>query len=115
MAARKQSLRLARRPPLSASVEGVGALLVVAAALLDAPPRVPLSALLGRALHMTWHVVDGADGDLARITGRSSPTGEMVDGLCDYASHIVLYLVLAWLLDFQIGHVAWVITVVAGA
>ena len=58
----------------------------------------PLSAGLGMALHMTWHVVDGADGDLARLTGRSSPVGEMVDGLCDYTIHIVLYLVLGWLL-----------------
>jgi hypothetical protein len=38
----------------------------------------------------------------------------MVDGLCDYLSHIVLYLVLAVLLDRQIGHVAWAITVAAG-
>ena len=45
------------------------------------------------------HVVDGADGDLARLTGRSSPIGEMVDGLCDYLSHIVLYLVLGWWLS----------------
>jgi len=59
-------------------------------------------------------VVDGADGDLARMTGRSSPTGEMVDGLCDYSSHIVLYLVLGTLLNMQIGWLAWVIMLAAG-
>lgn len=72
-------------------------------------------ALLGMALHMTWHVIDGADGDLARITGRTSPLGELVDGVCDYASHIVLYLMLGWLLSHQIAAGwAWMITIAAG-
>jgi phosphatidylglycerophosphate synthase len=35
-------------------------------------------------LHMGWHVLDGADGDLARMTGRASPQGELFDGICDY-------------------------------
>ena len=58
---------------------------------------------IGFALHMLWHVVDGADGHLARITGRASPLGEMVDGACDYVSHAILYLLLATFLDDQIG------------
>ena len=32
--------------------------------------------------------------DLARLTGRSSPLGELIDGICDYASHVVLYIIL---------------------
>ncbi len=71
-------------------------------------------ALVGMLLHMTWHVVDGADGDLARITGRSSPLGELVDGLCDYISHIIVYLILGWVLAGKIGWIAWPVTVVAG-
>jgi hypothetical protein len=63
---------------------------------------------------MTWHVVDGADGDLARITGRSSPLGELVDGLCDYISHIIVYFILGWVLAQEIGGIAWPIMVVAG-
>jgi phosphatidylglycerophosphate synthase len=109
------ALRLARTPVTPNMVSVIGGGFVIAAAVAYAQPWWPFAALLGMALHMTWHVVDGADGDLARITGRSSPIGEMVDGLCDYASHVVLYLVLAWLLHYQIGHVAWVIAVVAGA
>lgn len=108
------ALRLARTPLTPNMVSVIGAGFVVAAAAAYAQPWWPLSALLGLALHMTWHVVDGADGDLARITGRSSPTGEMVDGLCDYGSHIVLYVVLAWLLQQQIGLISWPIAVVAG-
>ncbi|MDR2857412.1 MAG: CDP-alcohol phosphatidyltransferase family protein [Novosphingobium sp.] len=108
------ALRLARTPLTPNMVSVIGAGCVIAAAIAYAQPWWPFSALLGLALHMSWHVVDGADGDLARITGRSSPTGEMVDGLCDYASHVVLYLVLGWLLEYRIGPVAWVITVIAG-
>jgi phosphatidylglycerophosphate synthase len=117
------ALRLARTPLTPNMVSVIGACFVMAAAVAYAqPPWLPLwltawpiSALLGMGLHMTWHVVDGADGDLARITGRSSPIGEMVDGICDYFSHIVLYVVLGFLLDAQIGHIAWLITAIAGA
>jgi phosphatidylglycerophosphate synthase len=67
---------------------------------------------------MGWHVVDGADGDLARMTGRTSPIGEMVDGLCDYLSHLVLYCLLGWLLAQQGGLAggwhAWLLIVLAG-
>ena len=36
--------------------------------------------------------------DLARLTGKASPTGELVDGVCDYSAHVVLYVVLAAML-----------------
>jgi hypothetical protein len=58
--------------------------------------------------------VDGADGDLARLTGRSGPAGELVDGICDYAGHIVLYLTLGALLQAHVGAWSWVLTVGAG-
>jgi phosphatidylglycerophosphate synthase len=108
------ALRLARTPLTPNMVSVIGAFFVIGAAVVYAQPWWPVSALLGLLLHMTWHVVDGADGDLARITGKTSPTGEMVDGLCDYLSHIVLYFVLLWLLLPQIGWIAWPIMVVAG-
>jgi phosphatidylglycerophosphate synthase len=99
-------------------VSVVGAGFVVAAAFAYTQLAWPVSAALGLALHMTWHVVDGADGDLARMTGRSSPIGEMVDGLCDYLSHTVLYIVLAVYLAGSTGAVsgwqAWALVIVAG-
>lgn len=96
-------------------VSVAGGLLVVLAALAYARPGWPWAALAGFALHLAWHVVDGADGDLARLTGRSSPQGELVDGICDYAGHIVLYLVLGSLLQATIGPIAWLFAVGAGA
>lgn len=108
-----QLARLLARTPLTPNIVSViGAGFVIAAAVIYAQPAWlalgwPLAPLLGMALHMTWHVVDGADGDLARLTGRSSPIGEMVDGLCDYSSHIVLYLVLGSLLAATMGTAGW--------
>ncbi|MCE2843016.1 MAG: CDP-alcohol phosphatidyltransferase, partial [Novosphingobium sp.] len=52
------------------------------------------------------------------MTGRTSPIGEMVDGVCDYASHIVLYLILGAVLagetGFFSGSTGWILLVVAG-
>ena len=95
-----QLARLLAPTPLTPNmVSVIGGCFVIAAGIVYSQPWWPWSALLGMALHMTWHVVDGADGDLARLTGRSSPVGEMVDGLCDYASHVVLYVTLGYLLS----------------
>lgn len=105
---------LARTPVTPNMVSVFGGVMVVAAGVVYAGLSWPVSALLGLALHMGWHVVDGADGDLARITGKSSPTGELVDGICDYASHIVLYFILAFILQAMIGWIAWPVMVVAG-
>ncbi len=118
--------RILAHTPLTPNMVSVfGGLLVVAAGVVyfnmdstGGPWALgwPMGAVLGMALHMSWHVVDGADGDLARITGRTSPIGEMVDGICDYASHIVLYVLLAFVLTRQIGSgQAWAWTLAAGA
>ena len=105
---------LAKTPLTPNMVSVIGAFCVVGAAWSYAQPGFPESALLGLALHLTWHVVDGADGDLARLTGRASPIGEMVDGLCDYLSHAVLYLTLGWLLHFTMDWAAWMWMLLAG-
>ena len=114
---------LARTPLTPNMVSVGGALAVVAAGIAYTGGDYtglawPLSAALGMALHMSWHVIDGADGDLARLTGRSSPIGEMVDGLCDYLSHAVLYVLLAvWLQHYGgwfSGWHAWALVVAAG-
>lgn len=105
---------LTHTPVTPNMVSVAGGLLVVGAGVVYAQPGWPLTVAIGLALHLLWHVVDGADGDLARLTGRSSPRGELVDGICDYTSHAVLYLILGSLLHEQIGPVAWVLAVGAG-
>jgi phosphatidylglycerophosphate synthase len=107
--------------PNMVSVMGV-VMAAIAAGLYGGLPW-PVSALLGFVAHLGWHVFDGADGDLARRTGKSSPSGEVVDGICDYLSHVVIYLVLAMILagqfrSGQFGDIspawAWVLAILAG-
>lgn len=114
-----QFARLLAPTPITPNMVSVlGAGCVVTAAFAYTQLTWPVSAALGMFLHMAWHVVDGADGDLARMTGRSSPIGEMVDGLCDYLSHAVLYIVLGVLLAGGAGLVsgwqAWFLVIFAG-
>lgn len=112
---------LAPTPVTPNMVSVLGGLFVVAAGVvyLGGPHWGlvwPWGPLLGLVLHMTWHVVDGADGDLARLTGRTSPLGELIDGICDYAGHVALYIMLAVVLTWQIGAGwAWFWTLAAGA
>lgn len=108
-----QRLASTRITPDMVSVASALAIIFAAAAygLLDWPWGVAL----GLALHMIWHVLDGADGDLARLTGRSSAHGELVDGVCDYVGHIVLYVTLAFIAAGQIGGWGWALGWAAGA
>ena len=110
---------LARTPLTPNQVSVAGAITVVGAGIAYTSPLWgdgvwPLSAALGMLLHMAWHVIDGADGDLARMTGRTSPRGEMIDGLCDYSSHFVLYLMLGAFLAAGMGPWGWAIAWSAG-
>ncbi|MDF8332973.1 CDP-alcohol phosphatidyltransferase family protein [Novosphingobium cyanobacteriorum] len=104
-----QLARLLAHTPITPNAVSVfGGMMVVAAGVVyyglgSYGPVWPWGPLLGMALHMGWHVVDGADGDLARITGKTSPLGELVDGICDYVSHIVLYVLLAFVLTRALG------------
>jgi hypothetical protein len=95
------------------AVSVMGGLFIVAAAWAYTGLDWRYSALLGFAFQALWHVFDGADGDLARMTGKASPIGELVDGVCDYAGHAVLYVALAAFLDDGIGGVAWPLAVAA--
>ena len=89
------------------AVSVMGLLLLASAAWAYTGLDWPQSVLLGLTLQALWHVFDGADGDLARLTGRASPMGELVDGACDYAGNAVLYVALAAFLDDRIGAAAW--------
>jgi len=83
-AARGLARALAATPVTPNMVSIFGAAMVCATGVLYALVGTPWAIATGFALHLLWHVVDGADGDLARMTGRASPRGEVVDGLCDY-------------------------------
>ena len=106
--------RLATTPVTPNMVSIAGGLAIVLAGVFYTRLGWPQAALLGLATHMTWHVLDGADGDLARITGRTSAAGEVIDGLSDYLGHIALYLMLADAAYPAVGALAWYLAVAAG-
>ncbi len=67
----------------------------------------------GFALMLCWHVLDGADGQLARLTGRQSEFGKIIDGLCDYAVFATVYIGLGLKLMPQYGGIVWLLVIVA--
>ncbi len=70
-----------------------------------------VAAIIGFGLMIVWHVMDGADGQLARLTDTQSEFGKVLDGICDYVTFISVYLALGLAMARQDG--AWVVVVVA--
>jgi hypothetical protein len=103
---------LLRHTPLTPNMVSVSSFLSIVAAA-GAYTLLPFaqSVAVGVGFHILWHILDGTDGDLARLTGRTSPLGEVIDGLCDYGGHVVLYTALA----FHAGGWCWVVTPLAAA
>jgi phosphatidylglycerophosphate synthase len=111
----KRLARLLQPTPVTPNaVSAMSGAMVCGAAAFYSFGSWPLGVLAGFACHLAWHVFDGADGDLARLTGKASPIGEFVDGACDYLSHIVLYVALAAILDGTLGGWAWALASVSG-
>ncbi|MGH8150014.1 MAG: CDP-alcohol phosphatidyltransferase family protein [Steroidobacteraceae bacterium] len=71
-------------------------------------------AVAGFVLMIAWHVMDGADGQLARLTHSQSQTGKVLDGICDYTTFIAVYVALAAALSRQSGDWVWALAAAAG-
>jgi phosphatidylglycerophosphate synthase len=61
-----------------------------------------------------WHILDGADGQLARLSGKVTASGYVIDGICDYTTFIFVYVALAIRLTEYAGNGVWVLVVLAG-
>ncbi|MDW7997060.1 MAG: CDP-alcohol phosphatidyltransferase family protein [Bacteroidota bacterium] len=72
------------------------------------------TCVVGFALMVLWHVLDGADGQLARLTGTASEWGKVLDGLCDHGTFVAIYTSLAWSLLPQMGAESFFLAAVAG-
>ncbi|MFC7049113.1 CDP-alcohol phosphatidyltransferase family protein [Emcibacter nanhaiensis] len=72
-------------------------------------------AILGFALMLTWHILDGADGQLARLTQTQSELGKVIDGICDYVVFISVYIALGLTLAPDLGSWVWALVILAGA
>lgn len=101
-----------RISPNAVSVTGAGTFVASVLFYLYWPGVVGLA--LGLTLMLLWHVLDGADGDLARLRGTASLTGELIDGVCDYFGYTFMYFAFAFRLDDTLGGWAWALAWSAG-
>lgn len=74
----------------------------------------PYAVLAGFILMIAWHIMDGADGQLARLTKKQSATGKVLDGICDYVTFIAVYSALAITLSRTHGDAIWLLAIAAG-
>lgn len=74
----------------------------------------PLMAMAGFAGMILWHIMDGADGQLARLTKSYSETGKILDGICDYVTFISVYVALALALIAEGKSNVWAIVLTSG-
>ncbi|HEY3697177.1 CDP-alcohol phosphatidyltransferase family protein [Phenylobacterium sp.] len=107
-----EALRSTPVTPNAVSCMGVGASAAAAACYWGL--SWPASVAAGFLCQIAWHVLDGADGELARRTGRSSPSGEVVDGVCDYLGQFVLYSALVLILARSLHGWAWALGLASG-
>jgi len=68
-------------------------------------------ACAGFGLMLGWHILDGVDGQLARLTNRQSEFGKVIDGIADNVTFGSVYLGLG--LALYQAHGAWVWLVIA--
>jgi phosphatidylglycerophosphate synthase len=71
----------------------------------------PRFATTGFALMIAWHVMDGADGQLARFTQSHSYFGKVLDGISDNVTFLAVYTALAIALSHKHGE--WMYALVA--
>ncbi len=105
--------RLIATPVTPNQVSVASVFLAAAGAACYAWAAWPWGPIAGLACFFAWHVLDGADGDLARRTARASTSGELVDGICDHVSQGLLYVALAIVLGRSLGGWAWAIAAAA--
>lgn len=70
--------------------------------------------LLATLLFLLSGILDSADGQLARLTGRSSPIGLVLDGLCDNIVFSAVYIGCTIPLMAEYGWPVWILAVFAG-
>lgn len=70
-------------------------------------------AAIGFLLMIGWHIMDGADGQLARLTKSQSQFGKVLDGISDSVTFIAVYTGLALALARKYGADAYALVIVS--
>lgn len=79
--------------PNMVSLMGLFSGLVAAYCYYHLPQAAYVTA--GFVLMVGWHILDGADGRLARATGQASAFGRIIDGICDHLVFGAVYISFA--------------------
>lgn len=95
-------------------VSGLGMAFGVAAGIAYHHVGSEAAVVAGFLLMIAWHVMDGADGQLARLSGKTSEVGKVLDGLADHVAFASVYVGLATALATSYGANVWMIVVGAG-
>ena len=74
-----------------------------------------LWTVAGFVMMIGWHVMDGADGQLARFTQSQSHFGKVLDGISDTATFVAVYVALALALSRNYGDRIYLLVVAAAA
>lgn len=85
----------------------------VLAGILYAAPTIS-NLILATLLFLLSGILDSADGQLARLSGRSTPFGLVLDGLCDNVVFISVYLGCIWPMLPAMSYWIWPIAFAAG-
>ena len=95
-------------------VSGIGMLSALVAACCYYQYQITVMSVLGFVFMVGWHIFDGADGQLARLTGQSSEIGKTIDGLCDHLGFGMVYIALALAQQEIYGAWIWLLAIAAG-
>lgn len=79
--------------PNFVSLLGLGCGLLAGYLYYHLPQQTYVLAAFGAMI--CWHILDGADGRLARETGQTSAFGRIIDGICDHLVFAAVYIALA--------------------
>jgi len=71
-------------------------------------------AVAGFLFMFAWHVLDGVDGQLARLTNQQSEFGKIIDGLADNVTWISVYTGFGLAMTQVHGIWVWLLLAVAG-
>ncbi len=69
----------------------------------------------GFVLMVAWHILDGVDGQLARLTNSQSEFGKIIDGIADNVTFAAVYLGLGLSMSQTGSALVWLIIALAGA
>jgi phosphatidylglycerophosphate synthase len=105
-------------PPTALTLANLALGLLAAALVILLPPGRAPAVAVGLSALLLWHLayaLDCADGQLARVTGQTSPAGQRVDILCDVALQIALVAAVSTVAGrYPPGPAPWLIAAFAG-